>query len=929
MTVEDIIELHYDELSTLGLEDIEPSELNIELLKKVYSKNLKSIDKKTQVDTFQKVNKAFKTLAAAVKSLDQDTQSQAPVGIENLLNNHSLVQNQNKGLEVEEANQSYELTKQTRFKKSEDNVSDALTFSYGSAGDKDDENSLYKITDIAILRDLQIELEDMDYASDNEKKNTELTLNIIQQLKDLYDKPMTRHEVVYWSSVFLKLSKADFNYQQAKKAVTRIIQFFRNKVFINRHILVNFELSIPDILDYPCWLPGQFEKFVRSIYGNYPANSLEEIFIKQHHIKETTEFPSPYSIECYFKDFQSYLNTYEKDDLLSDGDIDGGKLTYKQVEGLYLVLIMELDSWAEKGTMKPSDFGNYLLNREMPRLLGSKILLSDYLVVAYLCGDQEYYHALRKHINFLSETDESSTIANYIEEKFGLLSKFLWVENAAKVEECSVSEIEDFPFFMLIKLFNHSFVERKAPEFEAVAEEFCGRLDKVDRNQLWSTHYYLYELWTNYLSFRIGEIVRAKRITERNALRAKGELLPQSMETAVAISEILKLIIESDVKLLGDAIISYLYHKQLDIKSLYLAIQTFLPITCPDKALCEALYRKLTFDFDPANIEHCDVWFYEELVFGQGLVKENTVVPFLEKVKSDYYEDYIRIQIKYFFHFRKYEEVLGFMHANELDCSSIIYIAFALHRHQKHKEANRILKYITNNTVSLRPSDYYLVMRDKDKFEDLPNGKYLNFVLAWTNAYEIMTCGSSNSSNEDDDDKLKAAFEAALQASAGIDDFCEISSEIVQNSLNIRQFSFEFANYTTKLMIHAMQSGNNHDAEKIMRHYVDVLMIHSGKHDKTSDVASNALVLAVITKNGLIADLVFKDLLASAFNVDSEYNKLLIFNLACYYAQKDERKLLLQAVKRAIQLGAHPDKFMSDADFTNYWGDEDFLHVLR
>lgn len=176
---------------------------------------------------------------------------------------------------------------------------------------------------------------------------------------------------------------------------------------------------------------------------------------------------------------------------------------------------------------------------------------------------------------------------------------------------------------------------------------------------------------------------------------------------------------------------------------------------------------------------------------------------------------------------------------------------------------------------------------------------------------------------------LKNAFNMALYDENFLRIFMKFSQDIAENSPNTKKHAFQFADHTTKLLLSRLRKNEYKSAENIVYHYVNKLVPYTGLDEKSLDVASNALVVSILTRNDNISDLVFNKLLGPDFDITAQNNEILLFNLACYYAVHKQKKPLLIAVKQALKRGKDPHQFMTDTDFKDYWQDVDFLNALK
>ncbi|MCP4138205.1 MAG: leucine-rich repeat domain-containing protein [bacterium] len=157
--------------------------------------------------------------------------------------------------------------------------------------------------------------------------------------------------------------------------------------------------------------------------------------------------------------------------------------------------------------------------------------------------------------------------------------------------------------------------------------------------------------------------------------------------------------------------------------------------------------------------------------------------------------------------------------------------------------------------------------------------------------------------------------------------FIEASKKAVA-SPRAKELSLTLANYTTKLLIAFLQGGDFTTAKRLVLNFVSIFP-SIDRTPKMTDLASNSLVLAILSQDPDIEKIVFTVLLPEDHSPENIDNEMLAFNLSCYYALKREKDNLLLCVKSALNLGKTPEQFLSDTDFEAYWEDKDFLHVLE
>ncbi len=99
--------------------------------------------------------------------------------------------------------------------------------------------------------------------------------------------------------------------------------------------------------------------------------------------------------------------------------------------------------------------------------------------------------------------------------------------------------------------------------------------------------------------------------------------------------------------------------------------------------------------------------------------------------------------------------------------------------------------------------------------------------------------------------------------------------------------------------------------------------------DNISNIASQGIVLSIVTKNADISKIVFDQILGADFDITKHKNRLLIYNVACYYAINKNKKEMLVAITQARINKVSKQQFLDDADFKKYSNDPDFLHAIE
>jgi len=182
---------------------------------------------------------------------------------------------------------------------------------------------------------------------------------------------------------------------------------------------------------------------------------------------------------------------------------------------------------------------------------------------------------------------------------------------------------------------------------------------------------------------------------------------------------------------------------------------------------------------------------------------------------------------------------------------------------------------------------------------------------------------------EKNDKALKAAFNDGMNDKKSIRSFVKVSTKIARSSPYAKRFSFQFANYSTKILISRTKNRDYGAAKKIVNNYIDNILPFSEYHRKTNDLASNALVLSTLSNDQKFGQKVMDELLGPHVEASTIKNEILLFNLACYYALKKQKNKMLDFIAQALSHGKKAEQFLSDLDFEYYWEDKEFIALLQ
>ncbi|KGJ94797.1 TPR end-of-group domain-containing protein [Colwellia psychrerythraea] len=185
------------------------------------------------------------------------------------------------------------------------------------------------------------------------------------------------------------------------------------------------------------------------------------------------------------------------------------------------------------------------------------------------------------------------------------------------------------------------------------------------------------------------------------------------------------------------------------------------------------------------------------------------------------------------------------------------------------------------------------------------------------NAYELSVVELNN--------KYKLAIDAEPEVYSYIK-LSEITAKQYKNKGSLPLF---FANYATKLMIKYTKTANHNVALTVFNSYVDVIVPYVGLSEKSSDVASIAIYISVRLDNPKLFNKTTEHILGKNMNVLEVDNNVLHFNLACYYALKQDKAKLLLFVSLARRQGKSTEAFLNDNDFNYYLNDPEFMKLVN
>ncbi len=176
---------------------------------------------------------------------------------------------------------------------------------------------------------------------------------------------------------------------------------------------------------------------------------------------------------------------------------------------------------------------------------------------------------------------------------------------------------------------------------------------------------------------------------------------------------------------------------------------------------------------------------------------------------------------------------------------------------------------------------------------------------------------------------LKQKFNYTIQRKISLEKYINYTKNLSRKSIYIKSHSYLLAQYTTKLLILYLNSNEINSAKKILDNYIDNILPYSDFNNKSLDVASNGIVLGIISKDDSITKKIFNSILKKNFKISKTDNELLLYNIACYHAVHNRKRNMLNAINFSLIQGKSSNDYLTDSDFKNYLDDPEFKLLLK
>jgi hypothetical protein len=183
--------------------------------------------------------------------------------------------------------------------------------------------------------------------------------------------------------------------------------------------------------------------------------------------------------------------------------------------------------------------------------------------------------------------------------------------------------------------------------------------------------------------------------------------------------------------------------------------------------------------------------------------------------------------------------------------------------------------------------------------------------------------------------QLLAAYEAAVGDASKLDAFLQITHNIAQQPKRIHQHAPILVQRFAELMVKKNSAGDLASAQKMLHHFTDTIHPHTqaiqneAAQYATSVIASQGFVIAAAKNDAALGDLVLNQLLGHGADFSQHKNATMLYNMACYHAQQNQKAPMLKAITLARAKGKPAQQFLDDTDFKAFWKDAEFVRALR
>ncbi len=178
-------------------------------------------------------------------------------------------------------------------------------------------------------------------------------------------------------------------------------------------------------------------------------------------------------------------------------------------------------------------------------------------------------------------------------------------------------------------------------------------------------------------------------------------------------------------------------------------------------------------------------------------------------------------------------------------------------------------------------------------------------------------------------EKVESVYYAVIEKPDKIKKFLKSTEQLAGKTKFKKSNAYNLAFYSSKLILKGLEDKNADFSLQVFNNYIDNIFPQVGSCQYRTNIIGNSLALAIMYKLDEVSEKVFSIILGDDFNVLEIENKLVVYNLACYYSINKEKEKMLEAIRQAVKQGKEKAQFLADEDFKAYWKDKSFLLAVE
>jgi len=176
---------------------------------------------------------------------------------------------------------------------------------------------------------------------------------------------------------------------------------------------------------------------------------------------------------------------------------------------------------------------------------------------------------------------------------------------------------------------------------------------------------------------------------------------------------------------------------------------------------------------------------------------------------------------------------------------------------------------------------------------------------------------------------ISLQYENALKNISDVDKFISYAKKTAEQYKNTHNAASDIDAYMLNLMLGYLEKEEYKFARIILNRYLDDILPFIELVDNRENMASLGLYISIKLNDDEVFERVKVELLGDNFKADELSSPTLLFNFACYYSLRQDKKHTLLYIKLARKQGVLPESFLNDSDFIHYLNDVDFLNTLK